>query len=176
MWYYREAASHHSPGSLSAPGTSSPPRSRTLKGCHTRRVCNPFRVGDWRRTGNPGCAARPWAKVYNAFGVAEPPSAATRPRAAHAARAAAAGSPHVTTRITRAAPRTQPQTQTRWPPRVHPFVRACARSGRQTDWSCQFRARTANSSMCRGQSCNVAGSKSAPFGQTSVCTSGSITT
>ncbi len=50
------------------------------------------------------------------------------------------------------------------------------RAGRHTDWSSHLRARAANSSTCRGQSCNVAGSKSAPLGQTSVCTSGSMAT
>src|SRR5689334_8056580 len=41
---------------------------------------------------------------------------------------------------------------------------------------CQCRALSRNACSCVGQSCNVAGSKSAPFGQTSVCISGSILT
>ena len=42
--------------------------------------------------------------------------------------------------------------------------------------SSHWRARSFHISACCGQSCKVAGSKSAPFGQTSVCTSGSIRT
>ena len=45
----------------------------------TWRWYNPFRVGDCRGTANPGCAARPWATVWNAFGVEEPASVSEIP-------------------------------------------------------------------------------------------------
>jgi hypothetical protein len=31
--------------------------------CFCQTLCNPFRVGDWRASANPGCATRPWATV-----------------------------------------------------------------------------------------------------------------
>ena len=42
--------------------------------CFCQTLCNPLQGWRWRGTGNPGCAARPWATVWNAFGVEEPAS------------------------------------------------------------------------------------------------------
>ncbi len=71
---YAEGVELNSPGSRSAPWVRGPARHPTPKGLHNRhttRRCqlwNPFGVRPFVNS-FPGCAARPWALGWNAFGV-----------------------------------------------------------------------------------------------------------